>query len=118
MVQEAGALYGVSSFVSCTFTGSTVSKGLVKAGDKSSGTSLEKCTFANNTVLHHELYTEECSSAAPFYSDSALKVWNGCQGSTSTAQPLAALPLSGALTADDPFITGLKQVCAGTAGGV
>jgi hypothetical protein len=108
--------FGTSSFVACAFIGNNMKQAVLGLLDKNNTVRLEACTFQNNTVLQHHLWqTTGCDDSSRFYSDSALNVWCEETGTTSQTQPLAAVPTgTGTLTAEDPFLTGLQQVCAGT----
>jgi hypothetical protein len=100
--------------VACAFVDNNMEEGVLKWQQWES-VQLEACTFENNTVLKHNLLqTKSCGDSIHFYSESSLDVWCDEGSTTSKTQPLAAIPASEViLTAEDPFLTGLQQVCAG-----
>jgi hypothetical protein len=101
--------------VACTFVDNNVKEGVLELlGLQQETVRLEACTFENNTVLQHNLWREYCADSTHFYSDSSLDVWCKKTSTASKTQPLAALPAGTImLTAEDPFLAGLQQVCAG-----
>jgi hypothetical protein len=96
-----------ASFVACIFIHNNIHGTVL--GATGGRVRLEGCTFENNTVFQHIL--SSCGITFPFYSDTPLN--GGCSAYEYQTQPLAALPAgSGMLTAEDPYLTGLRQVCA------
>jgi hypothetical protein len=107
-----------ASFVSCAFLDNGMRYGVIGAEPSTLAVRLENSTFA--TVLHQDLSVAYPQGAAcldnlpAFYADIDLDVSDSCNGVDSTvpSQHLEALaPGSGMLTAEDPFLTGLQQVC-------
>jgi hypothetical protein len=95
---------------------------------------LESCTISKNSVPHHALDTVATSwfgghvpgdalasdycdpNARVLYSNSKMEVWSSCESSTTATTPLEEVPpFPAVLTSNDHFITGLQQVCTGTA---
>jgi hypothetical protein len=105
---------GSSSFVAFSCIDNNMKEAVLKLSGEEGTVRLDACTFENNTVLQHNLWQEEqCVDSSRFYSDSSLDVWCEQTSTASKTQPLAALPAdTGILTAEDPFLARLQQVCA------
>jgi hypothetical protein len=107
--------------VACAFINNNMAEAVLVLWDAHEHFRLEACTFESNKVLHHNLWQQEKCVYSRFYSDSFLDVWCEETQTTFKTQPLAALPVdsghrpadTGILTAEDPFLSGLQQVCAG-----